>query len=126
MMCAQCSAVPLVYSINYFRKNTYYMRLRPAHQSRETVCGHWSVECGVSCVCVWAVAVCLCVGCAARSLLTIHHLLLPPRHGGDGETWLALAHCAGVLATIDSACTPLRDEGARLLEARGCEAGTMV
>ena len=36
--------------------------------------------------------------------------------------WLALAHCAGVLATIDSACTPLRDEGARLLEAQGCEA----
>ena len=87
------------------------------------VTGLWSVVCRV---CVWAVAVCLCVGCAARSLLTIHHLLLPPRHGGDGETWLALAHCAGVLATIDSACTPLRDEGARLLEARGCEAGTMV
>ena len=68
---------------------------------------------------VWALS-------CARSLLTIHHLLLPPRHGGDGEIWLALAHCAGVLATIDSACTPLRDEGARLLEARGCEAGTMV
>ena len=50
------------------------------------------------------------------------HLLLPPRHGGDGEMWLAFAHCAGVFATIDSACTPLRDrvrgswrhEGARL------------
>ena len=108
-----CGAVARWFDFNKLLSQKYV-----AHQSRETV----------SCVCVaqCTVAVCLCVGCAARSLLTIHHLLLPPRHGGDGEIWLALAHCAGVLATIDSACTPLRDEGARLLEARGCEAGTMV
>ena len=111
-----CGAVGL---FNRPLSQKYVLRSRAAETSSSV-----SRDCVVTvCVAQWG-----CVGLrpAARSLLTIHHLLLPPRHGGDGEIWLALAHCAGVLATIDSACTPLRDEGARLLEARGCEAGTMV